>query len=73
MTSTIRRLFDALVSRSHREEPPRTRIHSIEFVTPKPFVVEELDPDVIRANEGEMWQPPEPARRDGRRPRSDHW
>jgi hypothetical protein len=52
----------------------RTVIHTADWDRPpRGHVATELTEDVIRTNEGESWQPPPPARRDGRRPRSDRW
>lgn len=52
----------------------RTVIHTAEFdMPPRGQIISELTEETIRANEGDSWQPPPAARRDPRRPRSDHW
>ncbi len=57
-----------------RPEPKRTRIVDATFnVPPRGHIVTEITESTIRATQGESWQPPPPARRDPRRPRSDSW
>jgi hypothetical protein len=70
--SFLTNLFTRLANRS--SAPPRTIIHTAEF--DGSYVddhEQELTIRTIRATEGDSWQPPAPARRDPRRPRSDRW
>lgn len=70
-----RNLLTRLINRaSTKDSTPRTTISDVEWtIPPRGQNVTELTEDVIRANEGDSWQPPPPARRDARRPRSDRW
>jgi hypothetical protein len=69
-----RELFAKLVLSQELKQKPRTTIHTAEFTHPPTgWQVSDLTETTIRSNEGELWQPPAPARRDRRRPPSDHW
>lgn len=68
-------LFKRLVARASADPVPerRTVIHTADFDRPpRGQIITDLTEQTIRANEGESWQPPPPARRDPWRPRM-HW
>lgn len=71
----LRSILARLVNRPHSDrDVRRTVIHEADWThAPRGEIVTELTETTIRANEGESWQPPPPARRDPWRPRSDHW
>lgn len=72
----VKRLWLRILTRlaESTRDRPRTTISSVEWtIPPRGETITEVTEQTIRANEGESWQPPPPARRDPWRPSSTHW
>jgi hypothetical protein len=74
MRRTWRDFLKRLVDRQSTRDHPRTTISDVDWTRPPPGQpVTELTIEEIRANEGDLWEPPPPARRDPWRPLDGHW